>query len=114
MVWPNRSRRAFFPQVRESYRLASEDSQGVFLPAGDAWLAAWAHEEGLDLYGPENFHPSRLGSYAAPAVIFSSLTGQSPEGLPARMKLRNNADYKVDERKGALVLKAAAEVASRR
>ncbi len=40
MVWPNRSRRAFFPQVRESYRLASEDSQGVFLPAGDAWLAA--------------------------------------------------------------------------
>lgn len=108
MVWPDRSRRAFFPQVVESYRLASEDAKGVLLPAGEAWLAAWQIDPGLDLYSPDNLHPSRLGSYAAAAVIMSRLTGVSPLGLPHRLKLRNGDDYKVDERKAGVALRAVA------
>lgn len=114
MVWPDRSRRSFFPQVREAYRLASEDNGGLFLPAGEGWLTAWQREPGLDLYGPDNFHPSPLGSYAAAAVIFAGLTGQSPEGLPARLKLRSGSDFKVDERKAAVVLEAARDLAQGR
>ncbi len=110
MVWPDRSRRAFFPQVIESYRLASEDARGLLLPAGEAWLAAWQLDSGLDLYSPDNLHPSRLGTYAAAATILGGLTGVSPIGLPHRLKLRNGDDYKVDEKKAALVLRAAAAV----
>jgi hypothetical protein len=110
MVWPDRSRLAFFPQVRDSYRLASEDVGGVLLPAGEAWQAAWRDDPKLDLYGPDNFHPSRLGTYAAAATIFSGLTGLSPESLPPRLRLRNGADYKVDAKKALIVLAAAAEV----
>jgi hypothetical protein len=106
MVWPDRSRRAFFPQVIESYRLANDDVKGVLLPAGEAWLAAWQLDPGLDFYSPDNLHPSRLGSYAAAATIMSRLTGASPLGLPHRLKLRNGDNYKVDEKKAALVLKA--------
>jgi hypothetical protein len=108
MVWPDRSRRAFFPQVIESYRLANDDAKGVLLPAGEAWLAAWQLDPGLDLYSPDNLHPSRLGSYAAAATIMSRLTGASSLGLPHRLKLRNGDDYRVDEKKAALVLKAVA------
>jgi|GEM_PF-1098386 len=81
MVWPHRSRRAFFPQVIESYRLANADAEGVLLPAGEAWLAAWQLDSGLGLYSPNSLHPSRLGTYAAAATILSSLTGVSPIGL---------------------------------
>lgn len=108
MVWPDRSRRAFFFQVAESYRLANEDVQGVLLPAGEVWLAAWQIESGLDLYSPDNLHPSRLGTYAAAATILTGLTGVSPAGLPHRLKLRGGDDYKVDERKAAIVLRAVA------
>lgn len=108
MVWPDRSRRGFFLQVIESYRLANEDAKGVLLPAGEAWLAAWRLDSGLDLYSPDNLHPSRLGTYAAAATILSGLTGVSPIGLPHRLKLRNGDDYKVDEKKAELVLRAVA------
>lgn len=110
MVWPDRSRRRFFPQVIESYRLANEDARGVLLPAGEVWLAAWQLDSGLDLYSPDNLHPSRLGTYAAAATILSGLTGVSPEGLPHRLKLRGGDDYKVDERKAAIVLRAVAGI----
>lgn len=113
MVWPDRSRLAVFPEVRESYRLAAEEAGGVLLPAGDAWLAAWQRDEKLGLYGPDNFHPSRLGTYAAAAAIVSGLTGASPAGLPARLRLRNGDDYRIDEREARIVLEAAAEVAPR-
>ncbi len=110
MVWPDRSRRGFFPQVIESYRLANEDAKGLLLPAGEAWLAAWQLDSGLGLYSPDNLHPSRLGTYAAAATILSGLTSVSPIGLPHRLKLRNGDDYKVDERKAAVVLRAVAAV----
>ena len=110
MVWPDRSRRGFFPQVIESYRLANEDAKGVLLPVGEAWLASWQLDSGLGLYSPDNLHPSRLGTYAAAATILSGLTGVSPIGLPHRLKLRNGDDYKVDEKKAALVLRAVASV----
>jgi len=110
MVWPDRSRLAFFPEVRESYRLAAEDVEGVLLPAGEAWNAAWRRDPKLSLYGGDNFHPSRLGTYAAAATILSGLTGVSPKGLPARFTLRNGYDYRVDERDARIVLEAVAEV----
>lgn len=113
MVWPDRSRLAFFPQVRESYRLAASDAGGVFLAAGDTWVAAWAKDPGLALYGPDDFHPSRLGTYAAAATIFGGLTGLSPLGLPHRLKLRNGLEYSVDSGQAAFVLSAAAEVSGR-
>lgn len=110
MVWPDRSRRGFFPQVIESYRLANQDAQGVLLPAGEAWLAAWQLDSNLGLYGPDGFHPSRLGTYAAAATILTGLTGVSPIGLPHRLRLRNGDDYKVDEKKAALLMRAVARV----
>lgn len=112
MVWPDRSRLAFFAEVRESYRLAAEDVQGILLPAGEVWQAAWRLDPGLDLYGADHFHPSRLGTYAAAATIFSALTGLSPVGLPPRLTLRNGVEYKVEEARAAIVLAAVSTVGS--
>jgi hypothetical protein len=78
MVWPDRTRLAWFDRVRDSYALAARDVEGWFLPAGEAWRAAWRAEPSLALYGHDGFHPTRAGTYAAALTIFAGLSGRSP------------------------------------
>lgn len=82
MVWPELSRLAWFDRVRDSYALAARDVEGWFLPAGEAWRAAWAVDPGLQLYGGDGFHPTVAGSWAAALTIFAGLSGRSPLDLP--------------------------------
>jgi hypothetical protein len=110
MVWPETSRRAAFPDVSESYRLAAQDVGGLLLPVGDAWVAAWRRKPSLALYGPDGFHPSLAGSYLAALTIYSGLTGGSPVGLPGRLLLRSGATVELDARDVPL-LQAGAEEA---
>jgi hypothetical protein len=109
MVWPESYRPEAFPDVSLSYRLAAEDVQGILLPAGDAWVAAWREEPGLRLYGPDGFHPTVLGSYVAALTIYGGLTGASPVGLPSRLLLRNGSLVEVEAREAAIAQAAAAE-----
>jgi hypothetical protein len=83
MVWPDVSRLSWFDRVRDSYALAARDVSGWFLPAGEAWRAAWRTDPSLALYGADGFHPTAAGSYAAAVTIFAGLSGRSPLGLPA-------------------------------
>lgn len=89
MVWPSAARSGDFDGVSASYAGAASLTAGVLMPAGDAWRAAWRREPGLALYGPDGFHPSRLGSYLAALTIFHTLTGRFPPAnaaswIPAR------------------------------
>jgi hypothetical protein len=83
MVWPELSRFSWFDRVRDSYALAARDVSGWFLPAGEAWRAAWRNDPSLALYGGDGLHPTAAGSYAAALTIFAGLSGRSPIGLPA-------------------------------
>ena len=87
MVWPSADFSSSFPAVVQSYTLAAEAVDGLLLPAGAAWLAAWERNAMLDLYGPDAFHPSESGTYLAALVIYSGLTHSSPIGLPASLGL---------------------------
>jgi hypothetical protein len=80
MVWPSQSRRGDFNGVSQSYTAAAKAVNGLLLPAGDAWRAAWAIDATLPLYGPDGFHPSPAGSYLAALVIYEQLFGE-----PARV-----------------------------
>jgi len=83
MVWPESSRFGVFDDVRESYRAAAVAVQGLFLPAGEGWRAAWAADPQLMLYGPDGYHPSELGTYVAALVIYEGITGVDARTLPA-------------------------------
>ena len=88
MVWPSRERAGDFDGVSRSYSGAAALVHGQLLPAGDAWRAAWRRDPALALYGPDGFHPSRLGSSLAALVIVERLTGRLPPasavpGIPA-------------------------------
>jgi hypothetical protein len=83
MVWPMTDRFSDYDRVRDSYALAARDVAGYFLPAGESWRAAWREDPELQLYGPDGFHPTLTGSYAAALTIFAGLSGVSPVGFPA-------------------------------
>ena len=79
-VWPDTAfgGRPAFAAVVHNYRRAAARARARLLPAGEAWQAAWRRNPRLALYGPDGFHPSRLGTTLAALVIYAKLTGTSP------------------------------------
>jgi len=84
-VWPEEERKQVFPDVSRHYRAAADAVGGTFLPAGDAWLAAWREDADLPLYGTDGFHPSQLGTLLAAMTIYGGLTGTVPD-LPRELR----------------------------
>jgi hypothetical protein len=72
-VWPESYRRRALRDVIASYRRAAEAARADLFPAGLAWQIAWRCKPRLGLYGPDGFHPSALGTYAAALVLYGRL-----------------------------------------
>ena len=107
-VWPESNRFEVFDRVRDSYALAAADVGGRFLAAGETWRAAWARDPSAALYGPDGFHPSVAGSYAAALAIVAGLSDRSPVGLPATLRTGGTL-VSVPPELAALLQAAAAE-----
>jgi len=82
MVWPESEREAVFDDVAASYTRAAEAVNGLLYPVGEAWRIAWRRDSRLQLYGPDGFHPSPIGTYLAALVIYQQVSGRSVVGLP--------------------------------
>lgn len=106
-AWPALDRRVDFPRAIESYRLAAADVSGVLLPVAGAWLAAWEHDASLDLYAVDGLHASTAGSYLAALVIYAKLTGQSPLGAPAELRLASGERVTIAPAVATLLQQAA-------
>jgi hypothetical protein len=109
MVWPASDRLAYFDDVRDSYSLAAADVGGIFLPAGEAWRAAWRRDPKTPLYDFDDFHPSSAGSYLAALSIYGVLYNRPPQGLPARLKLANGSTLDIPPAQARLLQDAAVE-----
>lgn len=75
MTWPASTGLAGFDDVRISFQEAARAVDGVFLPAGEAWRAAWEADPNLGLYGPDGFHPSPLGTVLVALEVYERVTG---------------------------------------
>ncbi len=83
-----------------NYRDAARAADALLLPAGNG-VAERVQAAAVDpLYGPDAFHPSRLGSYLAALVAYAGLTGELPRTLPATGGVRPSG-------RAAIVLRAA-------
>lgn len=109
MVWPELERSEYFDAVRESYSLAASDVNGMFIPAGEAWRAAWRLDPNAPLYSFDNFHPSVAGSYTAALSIFGMLYKRDPQGLPAKLTLSTGQTIEVPPALAKTLQQAAAE-----
>lgn len=112
-VWPDASRRFAFGDVSESYRLAAEDVDGLFFPAGDTWLETWNMIPDAPLYGPDQFHPSVAGTYAAAVVIVSVLARREPTSLSSQWVVPASIGPPIDSTLAATIRRAASVVIAR-
>jgi hypothetical protein len=106
-AWPSAARRQDFPRAIESYRLAADDVEGVFLPVASAWLAAWDRDPTLSLYA-DALHPSAAGAYLSALVIYATLLQATPVGLPAELRLRSGAEFSLPANVARVLQEAAA------
>ena len=72
-VWPEGWRADALPEVIKSYSRAAAAARAELLPAGVAWQLAWRCSARTRLYGPDDFHPSPTGTYAAALVVYGRL-----------------------------------------
>lgn len=101
-VWPETERSYVFADVVRNYRDAAVAARAGLFPAGAAWRSAFRRAPGTRLYGPDGFHPSRLGTYLSALVVYAGLTGELPRVLP-------EAGVKLDPRQSRLLRAAASD-----
>jgi len=107
-VWPSHKYKESFTAVRESYRKAALDVNGMFIPAGEAWQMAWAVDPTLDFYGADGFHPTPLGTYLAALVHFELIYNRPATDLPD-VAVVNGRKLKTSAATVALLQQAAHE-----
>jgi len=72
--------------ITQTYRELARRTDAVVVPVGPAWMRALELRPDLPLYDPDGSHPSPTGSYLTACVMYAVLTGQSPLGLPERIR----------------------------
>ncbi len=109
--WTPRERLDFMDAVLESHRLAAGDVEGLLVPVGEGWRAAWRADPSMPLYAPDDFHPSPAGSYLAALMFVQKFSGRSPVGLPdpSRSKDRVLRGIRIDGARLRILQEAAAE-----
>jgi hypothetical protein len=112
MVWPSRDRLSFLEDVRLSYKLAADTVQGIFLPAGEAWMAAWRDNPGLSFYASDNVHPTPLGTFLAALVIYERITRRDLRDLPSAI-VPFGGRFNASEKTVRLLLRAAHDTNAR-
>jgi hypothetical protein len=107
-VWPESYRQWALRDVIRSYGGAAFASHAAVFPAGVAWQRAWNRNPRLQLYGPDGFHPSPLGTYLAATVVYGALAHGVPTKLPLSLR-----GVKLTPARAQLLRTAAAEALAR-
>lgn len=76
MSWGYKDQPGMTARVAEQYLKAGNDNGVLVIPAGLAFERAMKARPGLELYMPDNRHPTLPGTYLAAATVYASLTGR--------------------------------------
>ena len=112
MVWPFKDQKNGFRDVSLSYGLAATDVNGLFLAAGDAWFRLIESKSHIQLYSPDDLHPTREGSVLAALVIAGRLTGKPLKGIPNRLPVAAGGALEISDSDMKELLQAANQTLS--
>ncbi|MCB0448399.1 MAG: SGNH/GDSL hydrolase family protein, partial [Gelidibacter sp.] len=68
MVWPSRMYYYTYPGVINNYTQAATANEAILCPVGEVWKAHFDATDDFSYYGPDEFHPSLIGSQVAAQV----------------------------------------------
>ena len=109
-VWPALENRATFARAIESYRLASQSVDGLYLPVAAAWQRVLDVDAAIPLYAADDLHPAPLGTYLAALVLYERIIGRDARLLDTRAVV-NGVRVDVDVATVRLLQRIAHEVA---
>lgn len=72
-VWPAKINYQTFPGVIANYMNAAYSTGAILCPVGYAWKQYMDKTNDFSYYGPDEFHPSMLGSAVAADIIYKAL-----------------------------------------
>jgi len=90
---------AFYPPVctyegmqgrlRDSYKLFADTCKTLMAPVGEAWKQVIQGEPSINLYQPDESHPTIEGSYLAACVLYEVIFEKSVVGNPYSASINN-------------------------
>lgn len=102
-AWADPRDGASQPEVDVTARRIARENDLVLAPVGTAMHAAFAERPDLDIFvSLGDPHPGRDGGYLIACVLYASITGKSPIGLPANLETRYAVEHP-DKRQNRLV-----------
>jgi len=73
MVWPSKRYYFTFDKVIANHIEAAQKNNALLFPVGTYWRQYEAQQKGTSLYGADQFHPSKTGSFLAAVTIFKKI-----------------------------------------
>ena len=77
-------------RLRQSYLEMGDDNEAMVTPAGEAFKNCIAADSTINLYSPDNSHPSVAGTYLAACTFYATFYQTSPVGLSYTAGLNAN------------------------
>src|SRR5205814_105845 len=105
---PTVDRRQDYPRSLESYALAAADVGGLLSPVSAAWLTVLTDHPSIQLYSNDGLHATQTGSYLSALVLYATMTGKTPVGLPGRIQIRKSWTITLDSSVARTLQDAAA------
>jgi hypothetical protein len=68
-----------------AYFRAAKETKSVVAPVGVAWADVRSKDPSIELYIEDGSHPSAAGTYLAACVLYATIIGRSPVGLPSKI-----------------------------
>lgn len=90
--------------LRKRYLQAADSNNCMVSPAGAVWRYIRQRFPEIDLYEPDNSHPSFAGSYATAATFYSSIFKKSPSSFSINSPLPDSTVAKIKTAVDAVVM----------
>ncbi|OKH56108.1 hypothetical protein NIES2130_25615 [Scytonema sp. HK-05] len=85
LTWARQNRPETQQILTDSYTRIARELRAKVAPVGLAWQKVQEENPKLDLYYPDQSHPSPIGSYVAACVFYATFYQKSPVGLSYRI-----------------------------
>lgn len=102
LTWARKAFPEFQTGLNYAYAEAARDINAQIAPAGLAWRAIRETHPEIELFDPDNSHPSPLGSYLNACVFVELFTGKTCEGTT-----RNLTNLRIPEDTQRILTQAA-------
>jgi hypothetical protein len=96
--------------ITREYDAIAKDLNALVARVGPAWERVLEQRPDLKLHMEDRSHPTPAGTYLAACVFYATITGDSPDGLPATVTTANGKTISLDPADAKVLQRAAAAV----